>query len=88
EMSHIQTLLPSKRQTLLFSATFSKQIKSLGKGMLNNPQLIEVANEQSKLESIKQTLHPVDKARKSELLIHLIRKNKWRQILVFSRTKV
>ncbi|MDO6762953.1 DEAD/DEAH box helicase [Agarivorans sp. 1_MG-2023] len=88
EMSHIQTLLPSKRQTLLFSATFSKPIKSLGKGMLSNPQLIEVANEQSTIDNIKQTLHPVDKARKSELLIHLIRKNKWRQILVFSRTKV
>ncbi|WP_163130826.1 DEAD/DEAH box helicase [Agarivorans sp. Alg241-V36] len=88
EISHIQSLLPKTRQTLLFSATFSKQIKSLAKGMLINPQLIEVANQQNKLDNIKQKLHPVDKARKTELLIHLFRKNKWSQVLVFSRTKV
>jgi ATP-dependent RNA helicase RhlE len=88
EISHIQSLLPKTRQTLLFSATFSKQIKSLAKGMLNNPQLIEVANQRNKLDNIKQKLHPVDKTRKTELLIHLFRKNKWSQVLVFSRTKV
>jgi ATP-dependent RNA helicase RhlE len=83
----IQKLLPSKRQTLMFSATFSTEIKSLANGMLNNPRLIEVAATNSTVDTIKQILHPVDKARKSEVLIHLIQKNKWHQVLVFSRTK-
>jgi ATP-dependent RNA helicase RhlE len=87
DIRHIQTLLPTKRQTLMFSATFSKDIKSLAKGMLNNPLLIEVAAENSTLDSVKQKIHPVDKKRKSEVLIHLIKKNKWHQVLVFSRTK-
>jgi ATP-dependent RNA helicase RhlE len=87
DIRRIQMLLPSKRQTLMFSATFSKQIKALAKGMLNNPLLIEVAAANSTVDTVKQLLHPVDKARKSELLIYLIKKNKWRQVLVFSRTK-
>jgi ATP-dependent RNA helicase RhlE len=87
DIRHIQTLLPSKRQTLMFSATFSKEIKLLAKGMLNNPLSIEVAAVNSSVDSVEQTIHPVDKARKSEVLIHLIKKNKWHQVLVFSRTK-
>ncbi|WP_158972121.1 DEAD/DEAH box helicase [Paraglaciecola sp. L3A3] len=87
EISHIQSLLPNKRQSLMFSATFSQQIKSLAKGMLNNPLLIEVTAANSVVESIQQKLHPVDKSRKSELLIYLIKKHKWPQVLVFSRTK-
>jgi ATP-dependent RNA helicase RhlE len=87
DIRHIQTLLPSKRQTLMFSATFSKEIKLLAKGMLNNPLSIEVAAVNSSVDSVEQTIHPVDKARKSEMLIHLIKKNKWHQVLVFSRTK-
>jgi len=87
DIRHIQTLLPRKRQTLMFSATFSKEIKLLAKGMLNNPLSIEVAAVNSSVDSVKQTIHPVDKARKSEVLIHLIKKNKWHQVLVFSRTK-
>ncbi len=83
----IQSLLPAKRQTLLFSATLSKDIKSLVKGMLTHPQLIEVTAANSTVDTIKQTLHPVDKARKSEVLIHLIKRNKWHQVLVFSRTR-
>ena len=83
----IQMLLPIKRQTLMFSATFSKAIKSLAKGMLNNPVLIEVAAPNSTVDTVKQKIHPVDKMRKSELLIHLIKRNKWHQVLVFSRTK-
>jgi ATP-dependent RNA helicase RhlE len=88
DIRHIQTLLPSKRQTLMFSATFSKEIKSLAKGMLNNPLLIEVDTANSALDKIKQQLHPVDKERKSEVLVHLIKKNKWHQVLVFTRTKL
>jgi ATP-dependent RNA helicase RhlE len=87
DIRRIQMLLPSQRQTLMFSATFSTEIKSLAKGMLNNPLLIEMAAENSIIDSVKQIMHPVDKARKSEVLIHLIRKNNWPQVLVFSRTK-
>jgi len=87
DIRQIQTLLPAKRQTLMFSATFSKAIKSLAKGMLNDPKLIEVTNANSTVETVKQRIHPVDSARKSELLIDLITRNKWQQILVFTRTK-
>lgn len=87
DIRHIQKLLPNKPQTLMFSATFSKDIKSLAKGMLNNPLLIEVTPVNSTVDTIKQLLHPVDKVRKSEVLIHLIKNNNWHQVLVFSRTK-
>ena len=87
DIRHIQTLLPMKRQTLMFSATFSKGIKSFAKGLLNDPLLIEVAIDNSTVDTIKQKLHPVDKERKSEVLIHLIKQNKWPQVLVFVRTK-
>ena len=83
----IQRLLPAKRQSLLFSATFSKDIKSLAKGMLNNPLMIEVAVPNSTVDTVKQKIYSVDKARKNELLIHLIKTQNWRQALVFSRTK-
>lgn len=87
DIRSIQTLLPNKRQTLMFSATFSTQIKSLARGMLNNPLSIEVTVSKSIFDSVKQKLHPVDKNRKSEMLIHLIKKNNWHQVLVFSKTK-
>ena len=87
EIRHIQMLLPKKRQTLMFSATFSKAIKALAKGMLHNPILLELADSSSNIDAIKQILHPVDKSRKSELLIHLIKHNNWQQMLVFVRTK-
>jgi ATP-dependent RNA helicase RhlE len=87
DIRRIQTLLPSKRQTLMFSATFSTTIKSLAKGMLDNPLVLEVAATNNSIDTIKQVMHPVDKSRKSEALIHLIKKNKWHQLLVFSGTK-
>lgn len=87
EIHRIQALLPSKRQTLMFSATFSPQIKSLASGMLNNPQLIELTAQSGTVDTVEQKIHPVDKARKSELLIDLIKRNKWHQVLIFSRTK-
>jgi ATP-dependent RNA helicase RhlE len=83
----IQLLLESQVQTLMFSATFSKDIKSLAKGMLNKPLLLEVAAANSTVDNIKQQVHPVDKGRKSELLIHLINQHQWPQVLVFTRTK-
>lgn len=87
EISHIHTLLPRKRQTLMFSATFSQDIKSFARRMLNKPVLIEVAGANNTVDTVKQKLHPVDKTRKSELLIHLLKRHKWKQVLVFSRTK-
>ncbi len=87
DIRRIQMMLPIKRQTLMFSATFSKQIKLLAQGMLNTPLLIEVATAKSTINSIKQKIYPVDKERKSEALIYLIKKNNWHQVLVFSRTK-
>jgi ATP-dependent RNA helicase RhlE len=87
DIRRIQMLLPDKRQTLMFSATFSKAVKSLSKGMFNNPLFIEVAAANSTAATIKQVIHPVDKERKSALLIDLIKRNKWHQVLVFSRTK-
>ncbi|MFT5314084.1 MAG: ATP-dependent RNA helicase RhlE, partial [Paraglaciecola sp.] len=87
DIRRIQELLPVKHQTLMFSATFSKEIKSLAKSLLINPRLLEVTAANSTVDRIKQLVHPVDKARKSEALIHLIKKHKWPQVLVFSRTK-
>jgi ATP-dependent RNA helicase RhlE len=87
DIRRLQMLLPSKRQTLMFSATFSKEIKSLAKGMLNNPVLIEVAGANNNIDKIQQKVHPVDQQRKSEMLIHLLKKNNWSQVLVFCRTK-
>jgi ATP-dependent RNA helicase RhlE len=87
DIRRIQMLLPTKRQSLMFSATFSKDIKSFAKGMLNNPLLIEVVTAKTTINSIKQKLHPVDKERKSEALVHLIKSNSWHQVLVFIRTK-
>ncbi len=80
DIRRIQILLPDKRQTLMFSATFSTEVKLLSEGMFNNPLLIEVAAENSTAPTIKQVIHPVDKERKSELLIDLIKKNKWHQV--------
>jgi len=86
-ISRVQALLPKVRQTLLFSATFSKDIKSLAKNMLNDPMQLELATANNNIEAIEQRLHPVDKERKSELLLDLINTNDWQQLLVFVRTK-
>ncbi len=75
------------RQNLLFSATFSDEIKNLADRLLNNPALIEVARRNTTAESISQVVHPVDRERKKELLAHLIQTHDWKQVLVFTRTK-
>jgi len=87
DIKRIIKLLPNKRQNLLFSATFSEEIRTLVKGILNQPMEIDVAPRNTTVVGITQTIHPVDKARKPALLSHLIHKNKWGQTLVFSRTK-
>ena len=89
DIRKVMALLPekSKRQNLLFSATFSGDIKKLAGGLLNSPKMVEVANQNATADKIKQTIHPVDKIRKRELLSLLIRSNNWEQVLVFTRTK-
>lgn len=87
DIKRIIKLLPRERQNLMFSATFSEEIRALVKGILNQPVEIDVAPRNTTAVAVKQTVHPVDKARKSALLSHLIHKNKWGQTLVFSRTK-
>jgi ATP-dependent RNA helicase RhlE len=80
-------ILPKQRQNLLFSATFSDEIKRLADGLLNNPTLIEVARRNTSSEMVEQSIYLVDRERKRELLSHLITTNDWKQILVFTRTK-
>ncbi|MEE4218726.1 MAG: DEAD/DEAH box helicase [Xanthomonadales bacterium] len=75
------------RQNLLFSATFSREIKELANRLLNQPVLIEVARCDKTAGSIAQVIHPVDKSRKRELLSHMIGSRNWSQVLVFTRTK-
>ena len=87
DIKKILALLPKKRQSLLFSATFSKDIKRLADTLLNSPVLIEVARANATTTQVKQVVYPVDKARKRELLVHLIKKNGWKQVLIFTRTK-
>ena len=87
DIKKIMALLPKKRQNLMFSATFSDDIRQLAKGITNNAVEIDVAPRGSTLDIIAQKIHPVDKGRKPELLSHLIRSQNWFQVLVFSRTK-
>ncbi|UPT78556.1 DEAD/DEAH box helicase [Sulfurovum sp. XGS-02] len=87
DIKKLMKLMPDKRQTLLFSATFSPEIKTLAEGLLNDPVLVEVSRENTTADQIKQVVHFVDKRRKRELLSQLIKIKKWRQVLVFTRTK-
>ncbi|NPA29733.1 MAG: DEAD/DEAH box helicase [Epsilonproteobacteria bacterium] len=87
DIKKIIAALPHKRQTLLFSATFSKEIKRLSATILHDPRLISVAADNTAAERIKQTVHPVDKAKKADLLSFLIGDRNWKQVLVFTRTK-
>lgn len=87
DIRKLLAIVPKDKQTLLFSATFSNDIKRLASGLLKNPTLIEVATENTAAETITQVVHPVDKKRKRELLSFLIGSNNWKQVLVFTRTK-
>lgn len=87
DIKRIMSKLPKVRQTLLFSATFSKEICQLAKEFLVNPAEISVTPRNETAVNVSQKVHPVDKARKAELLSHLIRREGWAQALVFSRTK-
>ncbi|MEZ5328177.1 MAG: DEAD/DEAH box helicase [Verrucomicrobiales bacterium] len=87
DIRKILKLLPARRQNLLFSATYSNEIKQLSDGILHDPELIEVARRNTAAEKVTQVVHPVAKADKRSMLSHLIRTGNWSQVLVFTRTK-
>ncbi|MGH8807396.1 MAG: DEAD/DEAH box helicase, partial [Noviherbaspirillum sp.] len=87
DIRRVLAALPKQRQNLLFSATFSDEIKALADGLLNTPAMIEVARRNSTVDVIIQKIHPVDRNRKHPLLSHLIKTQRWSQVLVFTRTK-
>ncbi|MCU1722154.1 DEAD/DEAH box helicase [Pseudomonas sp. 5P_5.1_Bac1] len=87
ELRSIYAALPAKRQTLLFSATFSDEIRLMAGQMLNDPLSIEVSPRNVTASTVKQWIVPVDKKRKTELFCHLLRKQRWSQVLVFAKTR-
>src|SRR5215472_4366584 len=87
DIKKVLAVLPAKKQSLLFSATFSDEIKALADRLLNAPQLIEVARRNQAADTVAQKVHPVGRELKKELLTHLIRSNDWHQVLVFTRMK-
>lgn len=88
ELRDIYAALPKRRQTLLFSATFSDAIRQLAGQMLDDPLTVEVSPRNVAASSVKQWVVPVDKKRKTELFIHLLKKQHWSQVLVFAKTRV
>jgi len=87
DIKKVLAVMPKDKQTLLFSATYSNEIKKLSNTLLKSPTLIEVARQNTASESVAQAVYHVDKVRKRELLTHLINEGKWSQVLVFTRTK-
>jgi ATP-dependent RNA helicase RhlE len=87
DIKKVLAIVPAKKQSLLFSATFSDEIKALADRLLNAPALIEVARRNQTAETIAQKIHPVGRERKKELLAHLIKTGDWHQVLVFTRMK-
>ncbi|BAJ00494.1 DEAD/DEAH box helicase [Shewanella violacea] len=87
DIKKILRVLPAKRQNLMFSATFSDDIRKLAKGLVNNPVEISVTPRNATAKSVEQYIYMVDQKQKTAALIHLIKQNDWKQVLVFSRTK-
>ena len=87
DIRRILKLLPQKRQNLLFSATFPTDIKKLADGFLHNPKTIQATKSNGAAPSVAHIIHPVDSKNKTKLLSHLISTQKWKQVLVFTRTK-
>jgi len=87
DIKKILALLPKQRQNLLFSATFSDEIKELADSLLNNPGFVEVARRNTASELVEQTVHLVAQSQKRDMMSHLIKANDWQQVLVFTRTK-
>ncbi len=87
DIKKVLAFLPAQKQSLLFSATFSDEIKALADRLLNKPVLIEVARRNQTADTIAQKVHPVGRDMKKDLLAHLIKSNDWDQVLVFTRMK-
>jgi ATP-dependent RNA helicase RhlE len=87
EINEVLAALPAARQTLLFSATFSEPIRALAASMLKDPIAIEISAPNTTVKAIRQWIIPVDKKRKPELFLHLLKKHRWPQVLVFVRTR-
>ena len=88
DIRKIIALLPTKRQNLLFSATFNDEVRSLANTFMSHPATVEVAPRNTTVDAIRQIVYPVDRDRKEALLAHLIRRDDLRQVLVFTRTKI
>ena len=87
DIRKVLALLPKQRQNLLFSATFSDEIRELANGLLNNPGCVEVARRNTTSELVSQSVYLIAQKQKRELLAHLVKQNGWDQVLVFTRTK-
>ena len=87
DIRKVMKAMPANRQTLLFSATYSKEISQLANDLLDSPMEIQIERRNTTVEQISQVVHPVDKTRKRELLSQLIGEGNWQQVLVFTRTK-
>ncbi len=87
DVKKVLALVPADKQSLLFSATFSDEIRELASGLLRNPQSIQVTPRNTTVQRIKQVIHPVGRGKKKQVLLHIIQENNWSQVLVFTRTK-
>jgi ATP-dependent RNA helicase RhlE len=87
DIRKVLAVLPKQRQNLLFSATFNPEIRGLAESLLHNPVTVDVSPRNTPTELVAQRVHPVDKARKTALLAHLVKSGDWKQVLVFTRTK-
>ena len=87
DIDKIMSLMPSRRQNLLFSATFSREIKNLASSILHHPVMVEATPENTTVDAIEQKVYRVAKGKKTDLIIKLIKDGNWKQVLVFNRTK-
>ncbi len=87
DVKKVLALLPKEKQSLLFSATFSDEIRALAEGLLKNPQSVQVTPRNTTVQRITQVIHPVGRGKKKALLAHIIQQHNWSQVLVFTRTK-
>ena len=87
DVKKVLALVPKDKQSLLFSATFSDEIRELAHGLLRNPQTVQVTPRNTTVQRITQVVHPVGRGKKKALLAHIIQTHNWSQVLVFTRTK-
>ncbi|WHZ12804.1 MAG: ATP-dependent RNA helicase RhlE [Burkholderiaceae bacterium] len=87
DVKKVLALLPASKQSLLFSATFSDEIRELANGLLKNPQSVQVTPRNTTVQRIAQLIHPVGRGKKKQVLLHIIQQQNWSQVLVFTRTK-